>query len=291
MKSEDINLRDPFVLVSGGKYYLYGTRGETCWGPADGFDVYVSEDRREWEGPFPCFQNDGTFWADRNYWAPEVHPWRGGFYMFASFKAEGVCWGTAILRADSPLGPFAPHSDGPVTPRDWECLDGTFYADKKGNPWIVFCHEWVQAGDGEMWAAPLSGDLKRTEGEKRLLFRASDAPWCKRARHSSGVEGYVTDGPFLWRTGDGALLCLWAGLSEQGYTQAVAASASGEIEGPFVQEPPLFERDGGHGMVFRATDGRLYLTLHSTNTHLLERPCFFPVAEKGGRLVRMEEPV
>jgi len=63
MKREEINIRDPFVLTRNGQYYLYGTRGTTCWGPADGFDVYVSRDLENWDGPFECFHNDGTFWA------------------------------------------------------------------------------------------------------------------------------------------------------------------------------------------------------------------------------------
>ena len=71
-----INIRDPFVLFTQGRYYLYGTRGETCWGPASGFDVYVSRDLETWSEPQACFENDGTFWADRNYWAPEVHRWK-----------------------------------------------------------------------------------------------------------------------------------------------------------------------------------------------------------------------
>ena len=123
MKTNEINIRDPFVLPVGETYYLYGTRGATCWGPATGFDVYVSTDLENWEAPVPCFENDGTFWADRNYWTPEVHPWRGVYFMFASFKSEEKHRGTAILRADSPTGPFIPWSDGPVTPQDWECLD------------------------------------------------------------------------------------------------------------------------------------------------------------------------
>ena len=28
--------------------------------------------------------------------------------------------------------PFVPLSDGPVTPADWECLDGTLYAAADG---------------------------------------------------------------------------------------------------------------------------------------------------------------
>ncbi len=279
----DINIRDPYVLPWDGKYYLYGTRGPTCWGRADGFDVYTGSDLENWEGPFECFHNDGTFWADRNYWAPEVHEWRGGFYMFASFKAENVCRGTAILRADGPLGPFRPHSEGPVTPRDWECLDGTFYVSRAGRPYMVFCHEWVQVGDGEILAMPLTDDLTAPAGAPKLLFRASEAAWVKPADERGGL---VTDGPFMWRTAGGALLCLWASFSEGGYTEGVALSDNGEIDGRFTQIEPLFDRDGGHGMVFRTLEGGLCLTLHSPNRRLEERPRFCPLIERDGRLAR-----
>lgn len=284
MRLSDINIRDPFVLVHEGRYYLYGTRGATCWGPADGFDVYVSRDLSEWDGPRACFHNDGGFWADRDYWAPEVHAYGGAFYMFASFKGEGMNRGTAILRADKPLGPFEPWSDGPVTPRDWMCLDGTFHLDGGGRPWTVFCHEWVQAGDGTVCAMPLTGDLRRADGDPVVLFRASDATWKRKLRHSSGVEGYVTDGPFLWRLSGGALACLWAGFSDSGYTEAQAISDTGSIRGPWRQVDPLFMADGGHGMLFRALDGRLLLTLHSPNEHLRERPVFVEVEERNGML-------
>ena len=279
MRTDEINIRDPFVLLYNGVYYLYGTRGATCWGAATGFDVYTSADLETWEGPIPCFENDGTFWADRNYWAPEVHPWQGTWYMFASFKSETRHRGTAILRAETPQGPFVPWSDGPVTPADWECLDGTFFADDQGTPWIVFCHEWVQVGDGEIWAMPLTKELRAPAGEPRLLFRASEASFVKQVRHSSGQVGYVTDGPFLWRARDGRLLCLWSSLAETGYTQALAVSDTGRIDSHFSQLPPLFDRDGGHGMLFKTKDGSLMLTLHSPNEHLKERPRFIPLDE------------
>ena len=276
MRTDEINIRDPFVLLQGDTYYLYGTRGATCWGAATGFDVYTGRDLANWDGPVPCFENDGTFWADRNYWAPEVHLWQGAYYMFASFKAEGRCRGTAILKADSPLGPFVPWTDGPLTPGDWECLDGTFHVDQSGNPWMVFCHEWVQAGDGEVLAMPLTKDLRNAAGEPRLLFRASEAEWTKEMIHSSGIRGRVTDGPFLWRNDGGQLLCLWSSFSENGYTQGLAVSENGEITGRFQQLPPLFQEDGGHGMLFRSKEGQVMLALHRPNRHLEEHPVFIP---------------
>ena len=286
MKLSEINLRDPFVLNHRGRFYLYGTRGATCWGPADGFDAYVSDDLSEWSGPTVVFHNDGGFWADRDYWAPEIHPHGGAFYMFASFKGEGRRRGTAILRADSPLGPFLPWSDGPVTPGDWECLDGTFHLDEAGHPWMVFCHEWVQAGDGSVCALPLTEDLRSAAGAPTVLFHASEAAWCKRMRHSSGMTGFVTDGPFMWRTEDGSLLMLWAAFSQEGYTQGLAISRNGEITGEFRQVNPLFKKDGGHGMIFRTKEGKLMMALHAPNHTPLERPYFFEVIEENGLLKR-----
>lgn len=275
MRLDEINIRDPFVLLWQDTYYLYGTRGATCWGPATGFDVYTSRDLENWSEPVVCFENDGSFWADRNYWAPEVHAWQGGFYMFASFKNETRCRGTAILRADTPRGPFVPWSDGPVTPPDWECLDGTFYADEAGVPYMVFCHEWVQAGDGEIWALRLVRDLTEADGKPELLFRASEAGWAKPVHHSSGKVGYVTDGPYLWRDRTGRLLCLWSSFSETGYTQGLAVSDQGGVNSHFSQLDPLFRENGGHGMLFRTREGETLLTLHSPNQHLLERPHFY----------------
>lgn len=71
MKTTEINIRDPYILVHGSKYYLYGTRSATCWRPADGFDCYVSEDKENWEGPIEIFHRPEGFFADQNYWAPE----------------------------------------------------------------------------------------------------------------------------------------------------------------------------------------------------------------------------
>lgn len=287
MELGNINIRDPFVMVHEGIYYLYGTRGETCWGEADGFDVYVSRDMKTWSDAVECFHNDGSFFATKNYWAPEVYFVNGAFYMFASFKGEKMCRGTAILKSESPLGPFRLHSDKTVTPREWECLDGTLYQSPEGKCYMVFCHEWVQAGDGEICAIPLKDDLSAPAGEPFLLFRASQAAWAQQVRHSSGKVGYVTDGPFFWRTGEGTLLLLWASFSQGGYTEGVAVSDNGDITGTFTQREPLFEKDGGHGMVFRDGEGQLFLALHSPNQHLAERPVFFPLAEENGGLKRL----
>ena len=280
MKTNEIHVRDPFVLPWEGSYYLYGTRGPTCWGLADGFDVYVGKDLENWEGPIEIFHNDGSFWADREYWAPEVHVIDGAFYMFASFHSPNRRRGTQILRAEKPTGPFVPISDGPVTPADWECLDGTFFQSKDGDPYLVFCHEWLQVHDGEVCAMKLTPDLKAAAGEPRVLFRASQAPWVVPSVDKDGNKNYVTDGPWLHRCPDGRLMMLWSSHGKDGYAQAAAYSDNGDITGNWTPAAePIFGRDGGHGMIFRDFEGVQHLVLHAPNENPYERPVFLPFEE------------
>ena len=284
LKNNDIHIRDPFVLpiIAEKQYYLYGTTGAQTWtNSASGIDYYTSPDLQNWEGPFPAFRPPANFWADRNFWAPEVHVYRGRYYLFASFKAEGVCRGTQILAADSPQGPFLPISDVPATPRDWECLDGTFFVDDDDQPWMVFCHEWVQIGDGEICALRLSDDLQSAIGQPQLLFRASEAPWAQEI-NSKNRKGYVTDGPSLHRLASGEQIMLWSSFSMGAYTVGVAKSASGDILGRWQQIPePLYAGDGGHCMTFRTFDGQLWLAFHRPNQSPDERPQFVPLRENG----------
>lgn len=287
LKNSDIHIRDPFVLSINEEklYYLFGTVGPECWmNSASGTDYYTSNDLQNWEGPFPAFRPPADFWADRNFWAPEVHSYNGRYYMFMSFKAEGVCRGTQILAADDPKGPFLPIGNGPVTPRDWECLDGTLFVDDKFQPWIVFCHEWVQVGDGTICALPLTIDLTSAAGLPQLLFHASEALWAQEI-NSKGRKGYVTDGPWLHRLSNGELIMLWSSFGAGGYTVGMALSESGGIVGPWKQLPaPLYAGDGGHCMTFRTFDGQLIIAYHRPNSSPDERPYFALLRENGSAL-------
>lgn len=287
MKKESINIRDPFILSYNEKYYMYGTRGAFCWTADTGFDCYVSDDLKEWSGPIEVFRKPKDFWADKNCWAPEVHYYKNKFYLFATFKDSSKIGGTSILIGDNPLGPFKEHGEKKITPKDWECIDGTFYVSPSGKPYMVFVHEWVQIKDGAICAIELSDDLTTTVSEPMLLFHASEAnAWIKafESEKRPGIN-YVTDGPYLYRTKKGRLIMIWSSFGEEGYTQAMAYSDNGDITGNWIQEKRLlFSKDGGHGMIFKDKQGDLLLTLHTPNEHLKEHPAFYKLEERDDTL-------
>ena len=276
METKDIQIRDPFIVpvAEEGKYIMFGSTDPDIWNPPGfGFDAWESPDLKNWNGPIPAFRPPQDFWSDRNFWAPEVHEYRGQWYMFATFNAPDRYRGTQILSGDSVRGPFRPHSDGPVTPSDWSCLDGTLHVTADGKPWMVFCHEWIQIKDGTICAVQLTDDLKESTGPVHTLFAASDAPWAEPIKDGTA---YVTDGPFVLQL-NGNLAMIWSSFRNGSYAIGVAYSDSG-ITGPWRQDDePLYQNDGGHGMIFRDFAGTPYLAIHTPNRTPDERAIFLPL--------------
>ena len=279
MKNSEINIRDPFVLAYNGKYYMYGTRATNTWeskaNDTSGFDVYISDDLENWSEPKPIFEYFEGFWGTRQFWAPEVHLYNGKFYLFASFIADGYQRGTAILVCDTPDGTFKEHSNGAVTPKEWSCLDGTLYIEND-TPYIVFCHEWTQINNGTMCALQLTPDLKEAVGEAIHLWSAADPSWAYDIKDGKGC--YVTDGPFLIKKENGELICIWSSFSKGEYVEAISRSDNGSIMGKWtIDNKLLYEKDGGHGMIFTDLDGKSRFTYHYPNNTPNERPYFLEI--------------
>ncbi len=292
MKLKDIRIRDPFILPlqDKGRYYLYGTTELPGSVPSAGFNVYYSDDLKNWDGPVSIFAPHSGFWSDRDYWAPEVYLYNGKFYMFASFKAEGKCRATHVLVTDNPLGQFVPCGENPVTPLHWECLDGTLYIDDDGEPWMIFCHEWLQVGDGEICAVRLSRELDTTIGNPILLFTASQAAWSEKLPDKAD-NCYITDGPWLHKSESGELLMLWSSFStDKNYSLGIARSQSGSITGPWTHDTkPLYSGDGGHAMIFKTFNGELMLSLHAPNCFPDEHAILLHITDTDGKLVIKKE--
>ena len=286
------HLRDPFILMDGEVYYAYGT------------DVKGMEwDNTTWG----CYKNtsgslDGEWkkienlvyvnpkYAVKNRWAPEVHKYKGSYYMLATYYSSLTNHrGCTILKSESPEGPFVEITNGHITPEDWDSIDGTLYVDKDGQPWMIFVHEWTCTDDGigRMAAAKMSDDLTHFISEPVELFRADDPAWTNKR---------VTDGCFMYESADNGLIMIWSNFDdEENYCVGIAHSDNGCVDGKWTQEAsPMFSKeitgecDGGHGMIFKDNDGKMYISVHSPNKATAEcgeKTVFVPIKEENGTLV------
>lgn len=292
---DSIVLSDPFILADRktNKYYMTGTGGM----------LWKSSDLKLWEGPYNVTKTDPASWMGPKpmIWAAEIHQYKDKYYYFATFTNKAVIIDTVsgntverrashVLISDKPDGPFVPMKDPTYLPANKPTLDGTFWIDKDKKPYMVYCYEWLQAIDGTMEKIELKPDLSGTIGEGQLLFRASDSPWSReKDKDGKDVPNRVTDGPYLFNTATGRLGMIWTSWIYDVYTQGVAYSESGTLNGPWIQEKePITPPNYGHGMLFHTLDGKLLMSLHShkdINGKYRRIPHFFEVDLSGDKLV------
>ena len=296
-----IRLSDPAILAdkTTHMYYMTGTGGM----------LWRSPDLKLWEGPYRVteFQADSWMGPRPMIWAAELHQTGDGhYYYFATFTNQAVKIDTVrgnvierrasqVLRADSPMGPYRAFGDAAYLPADRPTLDGTFWRDTDGKPYMVFCGEWLQNWNGTIEKIELKPDLSGTLGQPEVLFRASDSPW-SREKDADGHDTWnkVTDGPWLFRTATGRLGMLWTSWVYDVYTQGVAYSQSGTLSGPWLQEPqPVTPPGYGHSMLFQRFDGQWMMSVHHHSKDARGRtvrvPHLFEVDLSGDRLVVKKE--
>jgi len=292
---DSVFLSDPFILADHktNMYYMTGTGGM----------LWKSKDLKFWDGPYKVAKTDSNSWMGPKpiIWAAEIHPYKDKYYYFATFTNRAVKIDSVrgniierrashVLVSDKPDGPYVPMKDPTYLPANKPTLDGTFWIDTDGKPYMVYCYEWLQNWNGTVEKIELKPDLSGTIGEGKVLFRASDSPW-SREKDENGeiVPNKVTDGPYLFLTATGRLGMIWTSWVYNVYTQGVAYSESGTLDGPWIQEKdPVTPPDYGHGMLFLTLDGKPLMAVHShkeVNGRYLRVPHLFEVDLSGDKLV------
>ena len=298
----DIRIRDPFILRddASGMYFMYAQKENRLVRDENdtltGVEAYMSRDLQTWYGPRDVFIMPEGFWADYQVWAPEVHKYKDRFYLFVTLSSHDTLpevspvgmrlprRGTQVLAAEGPLGPFTPFGNKPHTPEEWSSLDGTLWVEE-GIPYMIFCHEWTQVGNGSIELVQLAEDLSRPVSEPQSLFHAGDAAWVRGIVN----DGKVTDGCFIYEAENGGLIMIWSSFGDEEYAIGTAISESGKLTGPWVQSGLLFEDNGGHGMILETFEGELLLAFHQPNRRPDERARFYRLKEIDGQLARGEE--
>jgi hypothetical protein len=296
----DIRLSDPCILADSAThmYYMTGTGGK----------LWKSKDLKMWTGPYNVVDIDPTSWMGPRpmIWAAELHRYKGKYYYFATFTNQAVKIDTVrgnvierrasqVLVSDHADGPYRLFGDATYLPADRPTLDGTFWVDLDGKPYMVYCGEWLANWNGTMEKIELKPDLGGTIGEGKVMFRAFDSPWSRERENGKVIPNKVTDGPYLFKTGTGRLGMIWTSWVYDVYTQGVAYSESGTLDGPWIHEPqPITPPNFGHGMLFRDFDGRLLMSVHSHKSvhgRYVRVPHLFKVDLSGDKLVVDQNPL
>lgn len=292
---DSIRLSDPCILAdkNTATYYMTGTGGM----------LWKSKDLSKWTGPYVVTKTDPESWMGPQpmIWAAELHQYKGKYYYFATFTNRRVYIDTVkgnpinrrashVLVSEQPDGPYVPMKDDVYLPADKPTLDGTFWVDRDGKPYMIYCHEWLQNWNGTMEKIELKPDLSGTIGERKLLFFAYDSPWSKeKDQYGRSIPNKVTDGPYLFKTQTGKLGMIWTSWVLSDYVQGVAYSESGTLDGPWVQEKePITPPNFGHGMLFRSLEGKLLMSVHShksLNGRTIRIPHLFEVDDSGDKIV------
>ncbi|WP_345947963.1 glycoside hydrolase family 43 protein [Mucilaginibacter sp. PAMB04274] len=291
---DSIRLSDPFIMADQktNAYYMTGTGGM----------LWKSKNLKLWDGPYNVAQVDTSSWMGPKpmIWAAEIHEYKGRYYYFATFtnrniKIDNYKGNTVerrachVLVSNKPDGPFVPMKDSLYLPANKSTLDATLWIDKDNKPYMIYCHEWLQNWNGTVEKIALKPDLSGTTGEGKVLFRASDSPW-SREKDEQGSErpNRVTDGPYLFRTLTGRLGMIWTSWVYSVYTQGVAYSKSGTLDGPWIQEKlPITPPDYGHGMLFKTLAGKTLMAIHShksVNGRYIRVPHLFEVDLTGNQI-------
>jgi len=142
---KDINIRDPYIMPveKEGVYYMYASSPTRENGKVyGGMVAYKSRDLKTWEGPVRVFDVPRDNWITGTVWAPEVHMYKGKYYLFATLNSD-IRWkgpkkghpaynhrATQVFWSKSPEGPFLPFEQKtPFTPLDEMALDGTLWVE------------------------------------------------------------------------------------------------------------------------------------------------------------------
>lgn len=279
MKLNEIEIRDPFILTENGKYYLIGTTGSDPWERGSDFSLYVSDDLENFEFLKTLVSPD-LFDGYTQLWAPELHRYCDRYYIIVSALRKDCKRGSIILVSDSIDGDYIFLTGKYITPENWTCLDATLFVYRE-KPYLCFSNEWVDTvngdGDGSLYVAELSHDLKKIVGEPVKIVSGKNSGVAVEMEKPDGSgTGWVAEGPYLLYE-NGKIILYWSTYTEKGY--CILKSVSEKIFGKYEFAGYVYLDDGGHSMVFIDNQGDKKIIFHKPNVTPNERAVCYKIEE------------
>lgn len=321
-----IRLGDPYILhASDGKYYMYGTSGET------GFRAYSSDNLSDWKDEGVIYQGrTSESWAVDCFWAPEVYERNGKYYLWYSAnwkhnpakEEENFRIGVAV--SDTPVGPFKEMNGGRVFDPGYPVIDANlFFDDESGKVYLYYsrcCYKhsveseiadyarakgWFdEIEESWIYGVELAPDFSKVIGEPVLLlqppFSMNDAQteWESRSVMSREINRRWTEGSYLFKEGD-TYYMMYSANYFVGGDYAVGYATANHPLGPFQKsaDNPVLQKNTagggevtgtGHNMVLSLPDGQKLCVYHGrTQSTGKKRVVFMDRMEinEDGRLV------
>lgn len=257
---------DPYVIKSGGKYYMYVTG-------RDGVGLYASNDMKKWTDLGVCFTRSGH----KNFWAPAVTEIEGMYYLYYSSMPSGETdthlERLSVAVSDRPEGPFV-------------------FIKEIAQPFSIDPHTVISGGELYIFYSVNDYDAERagtlivvdkmknpTElcGSPKVVVRATlDQEIFKRDRFKQGQQWHTLEGAFYFRKGNYHYLTYSGNCYENenyyiGYAVAEGDTAdltaldfkkypSDDIYAPLIAKNDT-EEGTGHNSILE-DGGKLYLFYH-----------------------------
>ena len=295
---------DPFILnASDGKFYMYGTSGES------GFRTYSSEDMVNWKDEGLIYQGaTPDSWTVDCFWAPEVYERNSKFYLFFSSnwkenptgELENFRIGVAV--SDKPTGPFKEMFSRPVFDPGYPIIDANLYFDDvNGKVYMYYsrcCYKHAVESEIADWArekgwfdeveeswiygVELKPDFSGVIGEPVLLLRPpvriddKQSEWESRSVTAKEVNRRWTEGSYIIKKED-IYYMMYSANFFGGEYYAVGYATSSNPLGPFKKSEnnPVLQKNSekggdvtgtGHNMILTLSDGSMYCVYHGRTT-------------------------
>lgn len=257
----DHNFPDPLVVNDQGTYYAFATQRDE-----HAHQVITSKDLVHWKKeksiPAPA-------WATGQLWAPEVHKWKGKWYLFCSgLDKDSKKRDLTVAVADKPTGPYTyiakliPGASENPTGTDEGAIDPTVFIEK-GVLYLLYIREAVPRA---IKIVRLSDDLKSTIGEPKVVITIT-----------RDVEQGILDAPtMIKRNGTYYLLFSTGWFQSDNKNDSkyqIWAATSKSLIGPYAKpDKPVLTGvkdliySPGHQCVFRTSNGDWWIGYHAWST-------------------------
>jgi arabinan endo-1,5-alpha-L-arabinosidase len=162
----DLRVHDPVMIKQGDIYYVYHT--------GKGISIKTSKDRIHWANAGSVFDGTNTpaWWKtdipnqDGNIWAPDIHYYKGKYYLYYSVSAWMNFNSSVGLATNTTLDPKDPKykwvDQGQIISyknggTKVNVIDPNAFQDKDGKDWLVYGS--YQAGLRLVQLDPMTGKL------------------------------------------------------------------------------------------------------------------------------------